>query len=247
MTLPGNLWVGRTENDTWWKFWDSECCIKPQLIFIDIMFGSFAKFRSYLALEPMATSMDVPQRFLLLAVSSFIFILYLANIKIWAQKTENELLIFQYCLNLRLNWRSVYVFLSKTDFCYSLSLSDTKLSSRRRAQILFRQWIEEHTTQHLQTKEHCSMEKKKSRVIGLDVKSFKEAGAMGGREKECEEETERKGEKDRWMCICHQKATNKLSQEKVDGCLFPSVLFTLSLKDVQPRILPNTVISSFCE
>lgn len=52
------------------------------------------------------------------------------------------------------------------------------------------------------------MENNKSKVIGLDVKSFKEAGARGGREKE-EEETERKGEKDREMNVYLLSKDNK--------------------------------------
>lgn len=201
------------ENATWWKFRDSGCHIKLQLISIDILvFGSFAKIRPYLALEPVATSMDVLQRFLPLALSSFI----LVNIKISAQKTENELLIFQYCLNLQLNWRSVYVFLSKTGFCYSLWVSDTKLSSRERAEVLFRQSTKgEYATQHFQifSKENWGMVKTNCKVIGLDVRSFTEK--RGKREKERKwqrkggTERERKGQNK--MNVCHCKTTNKLS------------------------------------
>lgn len=55
------------------------CCAKLQLIFIDLLvFGSFAKIRPYLAPEPLAASIDVLQRFLPPALSSFI----LVNIKI---------------------------------------------------------------------------------------------------------------------------------------------------------------------
>lgn len=179
------------------------------MISIDILvFGSFAKIRPYLALEPVATSMDVTQRLLPLALSSFI----LVNIKIWAQKTENELLIFQYCLNLQLNWRSVYVFLSKTDFCYSLWVSDTKLSSRGRAQILFRQPTKEYATQHFPTfsKENWGMEKSNCKVIGLDVKSFTEKkGEEGGTEREGEKGSER----DEWEFVIVRQQINCLFRE----------------------------------
>lgn len=64
-----------------------------------LVFGSFEKSKPQLALEPVAPPMDALHRLLPAALSFFI----LANIKISAQKTENELLIFQYCLNLQLN------------------------------------------------------------------------------------------------------------------------------------------------
>lgn len=210
---PGSGGWRRGEKAAWWESWGRGCRAKLQLISIDLLvFGSFAKIRPYLAPEPLAASVDVLQRFLPSALSSFI----LVNIKIWAQKTENELLIFQYCLNLQLNWRSGYVLLSKANFCYSWRVSGSKVSLRGRAQVYFGQSTKgEYATQHFQTfpKENWGKEKTDYKVIGLDVGSFtKEREKIqkeSGREREGQKERVKKGsERDECEFVM---MTNKLS------------------------------------